>query len=317
MVTGMAVQGIVTHDQTKCTVKVSPSEVEAGADLSLEGRVSCPHGCDLTGLNVSIRSQDDAELVMGELTKLDGEAYVTNELVLRAPLTLGQHIYRTALVPGEKDGVRHAGNSTEFRFVVKAHAAHVNVWGLPSAIVTGERFRLKVGIKCSAGCKLAGREVSIFDQEGGQAGAGNLLADPWPGTSALYVVDLEAEAPRVVGDYKWKVETPESDSGVAHAAGSATFPVKVVGPPDCEVTVKAFDSKKRTPIRGVHVLLHPYRALTDDDGFAKVKAAKGTYKLHVSGFKYIAYHNTIDAAGDVTIRLDLTSEPEGDDYFRS
>ena len=307
----MAAEAVKTHDQIACTVEVSPREVDAGADLTLKGRVSCPHGCDLRGESVSIRNQDDTELASVELTELDGKAYVTNELVLRAPLKVGEHIYRAVLAAHEKDGVSHEEASTELSFVVKAHAASVNVWGLPSAIAAGERFGLKVGIKCSSGCKLTGRELSIFDHEGAQVGAGNLLDDTWPGTSALYFAEVEAEAPFTTGDYKWEVKSPETDSGVPHAAGSFTIAVKVVSPPDYEVTVEAIDSEKQTPIKGAHVLLHPYRALTDENGVAKVKVTKGTYELFVSGFDYIRYQNTIDVAGDVTTRVELAVPPEG------
>jgi hypothetical protein len=103
---------------------------------------------------------------------------------------------------------------------------------------------------------------------------------------------------------------------VPHAAGSTTIAVKVVGPPDHEVTVEAFDGEKQTPIKGAHVLLHPYRALTDEKGVAKVKVAKGRYQLFVSGFQYTAYQSIIDVAGDVTTRAELTLEPEGQEDYR-
>jgi hypothetical protein len=82
------------------------------------------------------------------------------------------------------------------------------------------------------------------------------------------------------------------------------------------VTVEAFDSETQTPIKGAHVLLHPYRALTDERGVAKVKVAKGRYKLFVSGFQYIAYQNIIDVAGDVATRAELAAEPEGQEDYR-
>ena len=303
---------VKTHGQRTCTVEVSPSEVDAGADLTLKVRVSCPHGCDLRGQSVAIRNQGDTELASAELTELDGEAYVTSELVLRAPLRVGEHTYRVVLAAHEKDGVSHEETSTEFSFAVKAHAASMNVWGLPSEIVAGERFKLKVGIKCSSGCKLTGRELSVFDNEGAQVGAGNLFDDVWPGTNALYFAEVEAEAPLTTGDHKWAVTTPEWDSGLPHAVGSSTFAVKVVTPPDYEVTVEAFDGQKQTPIKGANVLLHPYRALTDENGVARVKVAKGTYRLQVSGSTYVAYQNTIDVAGDVTTRAELTEGPDDD-----
>jgi hypothetical protein len=312
----MAAKAVRTHGQRTCTIEVSLSEVDAGAELTVTARASCPHGCDLSGQNVSIRNQDDTELASGELAELDGEAYVTSALVLRAPLKVGEHICRAVLAAQENDGVLHEETSTEFSFVAMAHAASVNVWGLPSAIAAGERFRLKVGIKCSAGCKLTGRQLSIFDGEGAQVGAASLLDDVWPGTSALYFAEVEAQAPLTTGDYKWEVKTPGSDLNVPHAAGSFTFAVKIVSPPEHEVTVEAFDSENQTPITGAHVLLHPYRALTDESGVAKVKLAKGRYKLFVSGFKYIAYENIIDVAGDVTTRVELTAEPEGQEDYR-
>ena len=318
----MAAKTIRTHGQRMCAVEASPSEVDAGAELTVMGRVSCPHGCDLRGQSISIRNQDGAELANAELSGADGDAYAIGPIVLQAPLSAGEHIYRAVLAAQEKDGVLHEETATAFSFTAKAHAASVNVWGLPSAIVAGERFRLKVGIKCSAGCKLTGRQLSIFDHEGAQIGAASLLDDVWPGTGALYFAEVEAQAPLTAGDYAWQVKTtgsdkiPGSDLNVPHAAGSSTFAVRIVSPPDHDVTVEAFDSEKRTPVKGAHVLLHPYRALTDETGVAKIKVAKGSYKLFVSGFNYIAYENIIDVAGDVTTRVELTAEPEGQEDYR-
>jgi hypothetical protein len=194
----------------------------------------------------------------------------------------------------EKDGVSHEETSTAFAFSTRAHVANVNVWGVPTAIAVGEPFSFKVGIKCSAGCKLAGRQVAVFDHEGAQAAAGHLRDDVWRDTSALYFVELQAEAPREKGDYRWRV----------------------VAAADHEITVEAFDIEKGAPIKGAHVLLHPYRALTDDNGVAKVRVAKGTYKLFVSGFNYVAYERIIDVAGNVAIRAELAEEPEGQEDYR-
>ncbi len=312
----MAAKAVRTHGQRTCTVEVSPSEVDAGAELTVTCRAACPHGCDLSGQSVSIRTQDDTELATAELTALDGEAYATSALVLRAPLDVGEHIYRAVLAASEKDGVSHDATATAFSFAAMAHAASVNVWGLPSAIAPGERFSFKVGIKCSAGCKLTGRPLRIVDDEGAQVGEASLRDDIWPGTSAVYFAEVEAQAPLTPGDHQWQVRTPGSDVSVPHAAGSCTFAVKVVSPPDHHVTVEAFDSETQTPIKGAHVLLHPYRALTDETGVATVRVAKGRYTLFVSGFNYVAYENIIDVAGDVTTRAELTAEPEGQDDYR-
>src|SRR5712671_531560 len=311
----MAAKRVSTHGDRTCTVEVAPSEVDAGAELTVTVRASCPHGCDLTGQSVSIRDRDDTELACAELTTLEDGAFGT-ALTLRAPLEVGEHVLRAVLAAQEKDGLRHAESATAFSFTAMPHAANVNVWGLPSTISAGERFSFKVGIRCSAGCKLAGRALSITDHDGAQVAAAKLCDDVWPGTSALYFAELEAQAPRTPGDFTWQVTTAASEQSVPHAAGSNGFAVRVVAPPDHEVTVEAFDGDTQAPIKGAHVLLHPYRALTDERGVAKVKVAKGRYKLFVSGFKHIAYQDIIDVAGDVTIRAELTEEPEGQEDYR-
>jgi hypothetical protein len=304
------------HGNRTCAVEVSPDPVDAGADLTITVRVSCPDGCDLSGQSVSIRNQDDVELAHAQLSASEDGAYVMRAFALRAPLQAGAHIGRAVLAVHEKNGVVHQETSTKFSFTAMAHAASVNVWGLPSAIAAGGRFRFTVGIKCSAGCKLAGRPLSLFDHLGAQVGAARLGEDIWPGTGALYWAEIDAQAPLTTGDYEWQVETPGSDLGVPHAAGSRTFTVKIVSSPDYEVTVEAIDSEKRMPITGAHVLLHPYRAATDEKGIAKVKVAKGRYKLVVSGFRYIAYHDVIDVMDNVTMRAQLTKEPEEQDDYR-
>jgi hypothetical protein len=312
----MAAKAVRAHGQRTCAVEVSPSEVDAGAELTVRVFVACPHGCDLTGQSVSIRNQDGAELASAALTEFNAGAYLMSALVLRAPLQTGEHIYRAVLATHEKDGVTHDETSTAFAFATQAHAASVNVWGSPSAVVVGERFGLKAGIRCSAGCKLAGRPLLIFDHEGTQVGTANLLDAIWPGTSALYFSELEAQAPLETGDYKWQAETPPWEAGVPHAAGSCTFTVKVVSLPDHEVTVVVVDRAKRTPIDGAHVLMHPYRTSTDAAGIAKLKVTRGRYKLFVSGFNYIPDEGAIDVASDVMTHVELTAEPEGQEDYR-
>jgi len=312
----MKASEIRTHARRTCAVEISESEIDAGAEFTVTPRVSCPQGCDLRGQQVSIRHRDDTELASAPLTARDGEAYVTSPLTVRAPLDMGEQIWRAVLPAAETDGVVHEEISTEFSFVAKAHAAHVNAWGLPSAVAAGERFTLKVGVKCSAACRLAGRLLGVFDHEGARIGSARLAEDVWPGTSALYFAEVDVVAPLTAGDYTWHARTFESDSGVPHAAGSCAFAVRVVSPPDHEVTVEAIDCEQQTPIEGAHVLLHPYRAFTDDKGVATIKVARGRYRLVVSGFKYIAYQNVIDVAGDVTTRAELRAEPEGQEDYR-
>src|SRR4030081_2446678 len=102
----MAAKAVRTHGRRTCTVEVSPIEVDAGAEFAVTGRVVCPQGCDLRGQRVSIRDQNDTELASADVSELEGEVYVTSA-VLRAPLTVGKHIYRAVLAAQEKDRVLH------------------------------------------------------------------------------------------------------------------------------------------------------------------------------------------------------------------
>lgn len=293
------------HDHCACTVEVSPDQVDAGAAITLKVRIVCPRKHDLSGSSVSIRNQEDAELACVELTKADDETYETNGIILAAPRVVGEHAYRAVLVAADKNGALREQASTEVRFVVKPHAVLLNVWGLPSAIVASEHFKFTVGAKCSAGCDLSNRGLSILDRRGSQVGAAELGGDIWPGTDALYFAEVEAEAPLKAGDYQWDVKTAAWASDLPHAAGSFTMAVRVVGPPDCEVTVEAVDKDNQTPIKGARVVMHPYRAITDENGIAKVKVTKGQYDMLVSGSKYISVSTTVEVRADMITKAEL------------
>ena len=181
------------------------------------------------------------------------------------------------------------------------HGTSVVVWDVPSAIVAGERFRIKVGIKCSSGCHLANTDFGIYDEEGAQVVTGTLPDERWPGTTGLYVAEIELEAPAGEGLYTWSVR--------GHAEGFASFGVRVVSAPECLVRVEAVDHISQTPISGARVIMHPYQAVTDERGVAEVRVAKGAYKLFVSQTRYLTFALPVDVTADMTTRAELDVEP--------
>jgi hypothetical protein len=301
------------NDRYVCTVEVSPDEVDAGADVTLTVRVGCSRQDNLKRPCVSIRNDDDAELARTELKKSEGEGSEGEEyesdIVLSAPRSVGEHVYRAVVVAADKDGVLQDQTLTEIRFLVKAHAAQLNVWDVPSAIEAGQRFKFMVGVRCSAGCNLGSRGLSIVDREGSPLGAANLGPDIWPGTDALYFAEVEAEAPPAAGNYQWEVMTTASSSELPHTAGSLAFGLKVVSPPDCEITVEAIDRAKQTPIKGARVVMHPYRAMTEENGIAKLKVTRGQYDVLVSASKYGPVNMAVEVSGDMVTRAELDMEP--------
>jgi hypothetical protein len=192
---------------------------------------------------------------------------------------------------------------------VEPHTTDVLAWDVPSAIVVGERFRIKVGVKCSGECPLATSDFEIHDHDGTRVAAGTLAGDVWPGTASLYFAEVELKAPMVEDLYSWTVKVPGSDLGTPHAEGSIKFAVRVVSQPECLVTVETIDKASQTPVIGARVVMHPYRAVTDERGIAQMRVAKGEYRLFVSQTRYITCGLAVDVTADLTARAELEAEP--------
>src|SRR5262249_10433183 len=162
----------------------------------------------------------------------DGETNETDEFVVKAPVTPGAYAWSAVC----------AETSTPVSFTVKPHTTSVVVWDIPSAIVGGERFRIKIGIKCSSGCRFASRSFAIYDHAGKEVSTATLSEDRWPGTS-LHSAEVELEAPVDEGLYTWIAKCPGSDAGLPHEEGSIDFGIRVVRNPEYVVTVETIDKE--------------------------------------------------------------------------
>jgi hypothetical protein len=195
----------------------------------------------------------------------------------------------------------------------ETHAVSLVAWDIPSAIVIGENFRMKVGIKCAAECDLANAEFGVFDQDGTPVAKGTLPAECWPGTTGLHVAEIELQAPATEGLYTWTVRGPSTrasgDEEVAHAEESINFGVRFVDRPEFLVTVQTVDGSDQSPLSGARVVMHPYRAVTDEHGIAQVRVAKGAYKLFVSQTRYVTFGLPVEVEADMTARAELYVEP--------
>jgi hypothetical protein len=295
--------------QTKCAVDVSPDVVDAGAEMTLHGKVSCSPACDLRGHILLVVDHDGADAGSAELTTFDGQTNETGEFVVKAPVEAGAHTWLVVCPAVVKEGASYTEASTPISFTVTPHTTRVVAWDIPSAIVVGERFRIKVGIKCSNECHLASRDFGIYDHEGIQIATGTLAGDRWPGTTGLYVAEVELEAPAVEGLYTWSVKDQGSDVGIPHAEGSISFGVRVVSRPEYLVTVETVDKISQSPLSGARVVMHPYRAVTDERGVAEVRVARGAYKLFVSQSRYLTFGLPVEVMADITTRAELDLEP--------
>jgi hypothetical protein len=207
-----------------------------------------------------------------------------------------------------KEGIAYPEASAPVSFTVKPHTTNVVVWGIPSAIVSGEKFKTKIGIKCSGECDLKNRNFGIYNHEDAEVATVTLSGNRWPGTG-LYSAEVELEAPAAEDLYTWSVRLPGSVVGIPHDEGSVRFGIRVVGQPDCLVTVETIDRETQMPLSGARVVMHPYRAITDDRGVAEVRVAKGEYKLFVSQTGYLTFALPVEVTANMTARAELELEP--------
>lgn len=291
-------------------LQVSPERVDAGTGMVLHARLSCAPACDLTGHKLSVHDGAGAAIGVLELTECHGQADSLGALTLKAPVKPGEHAWSVQSPAVVKKGVSYDETSKAIVFAVTPHATRVLAWDAPSTVVAGDRFTVKVGIKCSSECAFANQVFAIHNHDGKEIAAGTLTDDIWPGTSGLHFAVLELDAPDSAGLYNWSVKCAARDGGTPHAEGAAEFSLRVVAPPECLIRVEAIDKLSETPLAGASVALHPYRAVTDERGIAEIRVAKGAYHLFVANKRYLTLGLPIDVMADMTARAELEAEPD-------
>jgi hypothetical protein len=311
---------VKAHETSNSVIKAGPAEADAGTVMAFKVRVSCSSACDLRGKTVKIIAQDAVVKEMEiELTEFDGVVTETDEFVVKAPTKPGRYTWASVFPAQEKDGVLHGESSAPFSFIVKSHITSMTVWDVPSPIVLRTKFKLKVGVRCSAECKLAGKKIEIYDHEGVKVATGTLGDFPWPDTAGLYWAEVELEAPGTEGYYRWETKLPTTDLKLPHEEASWIFGFSTARPPEHVVTVEVFDKDTKTPLKNALVALHscstPYRNRTDDGGVARVSVPKGDYKLSIVQTDYEMFEMTVEVASDVAIKAELLFAP-ADPYAR-
>jgi hypothetical protein len=288
-----------------------PPELAVGSDLVVQVKVSCRSGCDLRAMPVTVTGPDgpvatieprsDHEPAPGDVTLRD--------IALKAPLQVGEHVWTVRFPPHERDGVLHEESTLAVCVRTKPHATSLAVWAVPSPVVMGERFSIKVGAKSAAGCELKGQKILISDQTGAVIAQGSLQETPWPGTSALYWTEVEVPAPDREGMFWCAVNFAAADIETPHERSSAKFCVAIVRPAEHRLTVEVFERDTKAPIEDAQVRLGAYRAATDPAGRAEVAMPKGIYDLTVWKVGYEAPGRMVDIQEDVTVQVEVATIP--------
>jgi len=202
-------------------------------------------------------------------------------------------------------------DSPESCCVSNAHVVDVTVSGVPANVVIGEEFAIRVGVQCSAGCNIAGKEIEIYDHQGTRLVMA-ALGQP-SDTEGSSTVTVGLRAPSVEGRYRWTVKYLAPDLEVPHEEARSTFAFAAAARPEHVVTVEALTKEGREPIPEARLVLRPhvyqgsrYSSRTDETGVARVHVPKGVYQLYVAGGLHEKLVPTVVVDDDVTIQVVLT-----------
>lgn len=299
---------VTSRGAIRLAVDLDPETADAGADIFVDAAVLCDPPCDLRGHTLKLEDESGSTIATLVLAECDGGLNEAGIATVKAPLDLGDYRW-SVIFPGfESDGVSYEETSANVEFSVKAHTTQIVAWGYPPAIVAGERFRLKIGVKCSAECDFSYSAFAVIDHEGRQVASSALSGDVWRGTKALHYTALELQAPDRPGLYRWQIAVPVADRAIPHSEGHAEFGIRIVAKPEHVVRIEAVSVDTKAPLPGALVTMHPYKAVADENGVATFSVAKGNYRLFVAKAGYVNFVRQVKISGDVSIKAELAIE---------
>jgi hypothetical protein len=302
---------MATH-QTRVEISQSvPPELEVGADIKVKVKLSCPQGCDLCGSPVRVLAAN-AVIFESELATHHEGTNETEGFALKAPAQVGEHTWTILFPRHEIEGTVHEESCFVIAFTTTPHATSMAVWDVPLPVVANRLFKVKVGVKCSAMCRLTGQLVDIRDEGGAPLGEARLGEAPWRGTSGLHVAEVELNAPTTEGIFAWSAGFSADGPGLPHEKVSATFGFRTARAPEHRVTFTVTDKETKVPLENVEVRLGVYRASTDAQGLARLELPGGVYTLEAWKSGYQTPSRTIEVTNDLAIQIEALCSPEKD-----
>jgi hypothetical protein len=302
--------GTGPHATTIELAAPAPLEVAVGADFVLAVKVSCAAGCDLVAIPLEVTTPDGV-VVASACHTGPGRAGAV-DIALEAPRQPGEHIWTVRSGPHYCAGIRHEEASLTVRIDAVPQATSLAVWAVPSPVVMGQSFTIRVGAKSSAAMALAGGKIEVRDESDAVVARGCLGETPLPETSALYWTEIELPAPPREGMHAWSVTLEPGELALAHERAVTTFSASIVGPPEHRLTITVIEQDTAAPIADAQVRLSAFRAATDPSGLAVVDLPSGVYELSVWKVGYEAPARTITVNENMSVAVAVVSVPEED-----
>ena len=300
-----------THPTTIAFAQYPPAHCLAGTEMVLKIQVSCPHGCNLQGKKIRILGQDGSGLAETELGEFIGNGNMTGNLKLRTPIELGEIAWQAFFPFCEEGNIRHDESHVRFSFRVLPHETSLAVWDTPSPAILERESSLKVGVKCAAGCNLAGEGIEIQDHEGKVVATGVLAESPWPGSQGLYWQEVSFQAPRQEGYYSWKAQFREPRQAIPHQGAILPFGLQTTRSPEYRLSIEVMDSESMVPIGEAFIAANTYRTYTDANGRAILEITGGVYEIYVWRDGYLAWETALEVSADTEIQAKLYVAPAG------
>jgi hypothetical protein len=193
--------------------------------------------------------------------------------------------------------------------IVKPHATSMAVWDVPSPTAFNSRLAIKIGVSCSAGCRLTGTEVEVYDHLGARVARGVLGDNPWSSSGSLYWTEVELKAPGTEGYYDWTARFPEPGLDLTHEGSFHRFGFRTARQPEHTVTIEVTNKETGTPITSADIFLHPYRGLSDEHGMSRLMVPKGDYDLQVLVVDKQPFAQPVKVSADMIVKVELLVPP--------
>jgi hypothetical protein len=307
-----------------------PAKLDVGAPFSLAVALTTKSACDLTGAAYRVLQGEEtiAASALPSIVRFDPDSNDYDprngpidkrehvRITLCAPGELGAFQWTLVLPEQELGGIALAETALTFSFNTSEHRTSLAAWDVPSPVVTGERFSVKVGAKCSACCVLTGQQIELRDDKGTALAVGHLGETVLAETEGLYWTELEAVAPGDEGLHNCSIAFSACDHSLPHRGAVASLSFVTVGPARHRISVAIVERETKAPIPEAQVRLGYHRSATDEAGIARFAAPSGRHRLFVWKAEFLAPEQVVDVEQDLDLIVEAEALPKDDPYAR-